>query len=248
MGKLELQNNKNRIAKRRQFPLVQKVDHLKFDINQIRSEFESIQSKSDWSDMTDESPLVKDLIKGRDHLTKCFANENGKYENYHQILLTEGQPLTKVEPTEVRSKASKYRMEINRLDPQLNEANYNKPREFMSQFPYLSKAVNSFSDPIMRARFAKIGPGFSIAPHIDYDIPYGTRFHMAITSNKDSFIRVRRSPKDEFESYNIPCDGHFYFVNVGFEHYAENAGTTERTHLVVSVNGHSDILNYSIKS
>ncbi len=247
MEKLQADQQKMTKVKRRQFPLIQRIEHLKFDIDHIKQEFQMLQNGNDWSDMTDESPLVKDLIKGRDHLTRCFASENGKYEKYHQILLTEGNPQKTKNSFGAGSKAERYRRETSRLDPLLDEANYNKPREFMSALPYLNSVINSFSDPIMRARFAKMGAGFAIAPHIDYDIPYGTRFHLAVHSNERSSLKIRRSPKDEFETFHIPCDGYFYFVNVGFEHYAENFGSTERTHLVVSVNGHQDILKYLIK-
>jgi hypothetical protein len=139
--------NSELIPNRRLFPLVQKIEHLKFNLDLIKKDFEQLQSQKDWSDMKEESPLVKNLIKGRDHLTKCFANENGKYDNYHQILLTEGAPPRVESLTEKKSKIARYRDEMLKKEPSLDESQYNKPREFMTGLPYLTKVISSFSFP-----------------------------------------------------------------------------------------------------
>jgi hypothetical protein len=245
-----IENDLNSIKsplKRRSFPLVQRLDQV-FDIEKIKSELKKIAAVNGWQDMSKGSKLVEKLIMGRDRLTYNFQDESGDYSKYHQILLTEYDGDVEPEVEGVASgKFSQYKADVKKVDPRLDESKYNKLRSFMDDAPELRSVLNSFKDKIMRARLARVQPGFQIKPHIDYDIPYGTRYHLVLDTNEKCHIGIRRSPNDRFEEFHLPCDGHLYFVNVGHEHYASNFGATERTHLVVSVDGHQDILPYRLK-
>lgn len=218
---------------------------MKFNLSKIRKELEVIEKINGWNDMTEESPLVKDLIKGRQRLIECFQDENGTYSKYKQILLTEFNSKRATLETNqpcATTKGISYRMDIKKADPRLNESNYNKPRWFLEMAPELTRLLQSFRAPVMRARFSNLKKGGRIKPHIDYDVSYGVRLHLAVTTNAECHLGVRKNPKDKFQEFHIPSDGFLYFVNVGYEHYARNTGETDRIHLVVGLDGTQDLM------
>jgi hypothetical protein len=240
---MNLEQN-NVLLKRRYYPLFAKLN-IKFDIEKVRQELSLLDSLNGWNDMTPHSELVKDLIKGRDRLTEKFKDDDGSYNSYHQILLTEYNssqlPEANAPQTTDAAKVSTYKQDSKRAVSTLDERNYNKPRTFIEQTPELKNILDHFGSRLMRARFARIAPNFSIKPHIDYDTTYGIRLHLAVESNDKSFIWLRHNKNEDFQKFYVPTDGHLYFVNAGFEHYASNNGTTERTHLVLSIHGQQDI-------
>ena len=221
---------------RRSFPFIQRLD-VQYDPERVLHELSVIEKLNQgWNDMKHGSALVSELTAGRERLTQAFQDEDGDYHSYEQIICTEfAGPAPNVEV--IDEKFSRYRADMQRAHTGLNEAAYNKMRFFMDKAPYTTELLNSLSDPISRARFAKVKPNFKIKPHIDYDTRYGMRYHMALTTNKDCAIGFRRNKNSDFEVHHIPVDGYLYFVNAGFEHYAENMGDTERVHLVIGTVG-----------
>lgn len=231
------------LARRRHFPLFGRT-LIRFDIEKVREEMVKISLINGWNDMTRDSELVRDLIHGRDRLIEKFQDEDGTYSSYHQILLTEfNQSAVQMDEPDLAgaSKFTTYKADSLRSSAKLDESKYNFPRPFLSEMPELSRILAFFGSRLMRARFAKISPGFKIKPHIDYDTTYGIRLHMAVQTNSLAKIFARRSQKDSFEQFHIPADGFLYFVNAGFEHYAGNEGDSDRVHLVLSVLGQQDV-------
>ena len=234
-------------SKRRHFPLFGKATGPSCDIDKIRAELSYLEEINGWKDMTLDSELVKNLIKGRECLTSKFQDNDGAYTNYHQILLTEFNSSDSAMPDRsVSDRLKNYKLDVKRTIPELDERNYNRPRAFLDKTPELKKVLNHFSDRLMRARFAKIKAGFSIKPHIDYDTTYGIRLHLAINTNDQCFLWARRSKSENFEKFFVPDDGCFYFVNAGFEHYASNEGLSDRSHLVLSIYGQQDIAHLKL--
>lgn len=226
---------------RKHFPFYEKLD-LQFDPEKIMAELKILEElNGGWNDMKTNAPLIKELTHGRDRLTQVFQNDDGEYHSYEQIICTEyneDQNATKtIDAT--GGTLSQYKQDMDKAKSGLNESAYNQLRPMMDNAPYIRDVLEQFQDPISRARFARIQPDFQIKPHIDYCTRYGMRYHIALTTNDDCKLGFRHSPKDDFEVLHIPVDGHVYFVNAGFEHYAENMGDTERTHFVVGVTGQS---------
>ena len=241
-------NSENALS-RRHFPFFQKLD-MQFDTDKILAEMKVIEELNDgWGDMKHGSPLVNELTAGRERLTQAFQDEDGDYHSYEQIILTDFDDARRgTREMQLAGGAyAQYRQDMSRAANGLDESAYNKPRDFMESAPYISEVLASFGDPITRARFARVKPGFTIKPHIDYDTRYGMRYHIALTTNDECHIGFRRNKKQEFDVRHIPVDGHVYFLNAGFEHYADNLGDTDRIHLVIGVNGQTLMDNYVIR-
>lgn len=231
---------------RRHFPFIQKLN-FRVDVDRIMAELEEIETTNQgWGDMKHGSPLVSELTAGRERLTQAFQDEDGDYHSYEQIICTDyDENYGKREVDEHDGKFSRYRADMTKAASGLNESAYSKLRPFMEQATYLQSVLNRFEDPISRARFAKVKPGFKIKPHIDYDTRYGMRYHIALKTNGQCHIGFRRNKKQDFEVHHIPVDGHVYFVNAGFEHYADNLGEDERIHLVIGVQGQKLMEQYA---
>ena len=238
----QIKLNKSSFLKRRHFPGFIKLP-LAFEMDQLHKEFSRLSENSCWSDMSHGSALVSDLLTHRRHLAECFQDTNGQYDSYKQIILTDktnnkNDALIAKESIDPHS-LKRYKEDVSLKNETGDEGNYNSLRPFMSEFPQLSRLIKGFGPSLMRARFAKISPGFSIKPHIDYDLTYGIRIHLAFKTNTKSFVAVKTHADRDFIKYHIPVDGHFYFLNTGFKHYAENFGDSDRVHLVLSIRDQS---------
>lgn len=233
--------------KRRHFPFLCQLKRV-FDVEAIKREINTLEKEYGWIDISYEADSYKKLSVSRENLFQAFEDEKGEFSKYHQIVLTEfdksrAKESGKSEISETVSlgKFSRYKSSMSRAIGELDEANYGKRRAFLRLAPTINQVLDSFKSPISRVRLAKIDPGFKIKPHIDNDTVYGVRYHLAIQTNPKSILGFRKSPKDDFEIYHIPANGHLYFINAGFEHFAENMGDEARIHLVIGVDGQADI-------
>ena len=88
-------------------------------------------------------------------------------------------------------------------------------------------------------------PNFKIAPHIDHDPSYITRYHMPLVTNEKCTMHILRSQYGVQieEQAHMPASGHIYFTNVGFKHWAENRSDQARLHLIIDVYGQKELLD-----
>lgn len=223
---------------RRSYPFLYRTEY-KFDLDILREEAKALEEVNGWNDMKHDSDLVKNLIKGRERLTKAFANDDGEYHDYEQMIVTNIEEEPDVEGGVGAGKFEQYKLDMKRAASGLDESKYGQFRDVMDVAPYTKKILNSLPDPLARVRYAKMKPHFAISPHIDYNTTYGMRYHIALHTNDKCEMGFRRNKSEEFETFHIPADGHLYFFNQGFEHYATNYGNEERVHMVIGLSGQS---------
>jgi hypothetical protein len=240
---------------RKDFPLFQKMP-MKVDLDAIRQELAVLETRNNWLDINPETKYYESLIRGREHLLEKFADSDGKFTTYNQIVLTEfdretyegiaEQTVEEIADKSVNQKYSRYKRDVLEIVAEQNEKNYGKFRSIIDGLDSTQALLKSFKNKVTRARFARLAAGADIRPHIDNNVNYGVRYHLALDTNDDCFLAVRRNPTQEYEYFHVPADGHLYYLNVGFEHYAVNNGTTDRVHLVIGVNGLDDLKPFKI--
>ena len=235
---------------RHSYPYLVKTDY-RFDLDILREEMAAIEKQNGWEDMTNESKLVSGLIQGRKRLTQAFANDSGEYDDYKQMIVTdidrEHVDENSVAIVNDDEKFATYKTDMKRSSAIQDETLYGNLRDVMSVAPYTSNMLKSFPDPLARVRYAKIKPNFAIKPHIDYNTTYGMRYHIALYTNDKCKVGFRRNKTQEFEEFHIPADGHLYYFNQGFEHFANNYGDEERVHIVIGLGGQQLMEPYKIK-
>ena len=247
--------------KRKNFPLYG-VLNINVNVEKLLFEMISIENilKGKWSDLKS-SGIYGKLCAQHEDLHARFKNEKGVYSGYEQLSLTEYNDKYGMSDPEKTSKIEKDKIKKYRIDssrskndsqsyfPENDERCYDKVRSFVLELaPYTFKVLQSFSGHVTRVRYAKLAPHFSIKPHIDYDTCYSVRYHIALKTNKHSYLACRKNKYSNFKKKHIPADGKVYFMNTGYEHFAANESETERIHLVIGVDGQQDIKHLVIKS
>ena len=240
--------------KRNSFPLFG-VLNMTVDVDKLTSEMHSIENtlNKNWSDLKSFGIYGK-LCAQHEELHTRFKNEKGVYSGYEQLSLTKYNTEYGISNPEKVSNIEKNKIKKYRIDnarskndsqdycPENDERCYDKIRSFVFKLaPYTIKILQSFSGHVTRVRYAKLAPYFSIKPHIDYDTSYSVRYHIALKTNKKSYLAVRKNKYSNFEKKHIPPNGKVYFMNTGYEHFAANESETERIHLVIGVNGQQDV-------
>lgn len=240
--------------KRRFFPLYG-VLNMKVDVKKLIFEMNLIENalRGKWSDLKS-SGIYGRLCFQHEDLHARFKNEKGSYSGYEQLSLTEYneqygsselENVFKVEKDKIkkyRSDNARSKNDSKKWVPENDERCYNKIRPLVPKLaPYTLSILQSFSGRTTRVRYAKLAPYFSIKPHIDYDTSYSVRYHIALKTNNESYLAVRKNKQSNFEKKHIPADGKVYFMNTGYEHFAANDSATERIHLVIGVDGQQDI-------
>lgn len=238
---------------RKDFPLFQKMP-ISVDLDLLKQELSVLETRNNWLDINPETKYYESLIKNREHLLAKFADDQGTFTTYSQIVLTEfdketyvgisEQTVEEIADKSYNQKYSRYKKDVLEIVAEQNEKNYGKFRSIIHDLDYVQTLLKSFKNKVTRARFAKLAPGSDIKPHIDNNVGYGVRYHLALETNPDCYIAIRKNPKQDFEYFHIPADGHLYYINVGFEHFAVNNGPTDRVHLVIGVNGLDDLLPF----
>jgi Aspartyl/Asparaginyl beta-hydroxylase len=242
---------------RKDFPLFQKMP-IKVDLELLKKDLLVLETRNNWLDINPETKYYESLIKNREHLLEKFADKDGKFTTYNQIVLTEfdidtyvgisEQTVEEIVDKSYNQKYSRYKKDVLEIVAEQNEKNYGKFRSLISDLEYTKQLLSGFKNKVTRARFARLKPGGDIKPHIDNNVGYGVRYHIALETNDDCYIAIRRNPKQDFEYFHIPADGYLYYINVGFEHFAINNGKTDRIHLVIGVNGLDDLLPFKKQS
>jgi hypothetical protein len=238
---------------RKDFPMFQKMP-MTVDLNRLKRELKVLETRNDWLDINPETKYYESLLKNREHLLAKFADDDGSFKSYNQIVLTEfdkatytgisEQTVEEIADKSYNQKYSRYKRDVLEIVAEQNEKNYGKFRSLIDDLEYTRYVLSSFKNKVTRARFAKLKSGSDIKPHIDNNVGYGVRYHLALETNPDCYLAIRKNPKQEFEYFHVPADGHLYYLNVGFEHFAVNNGNTDRIHLVIGVNGLDDLLPF----
>jgi hypothetical protein len=249
---------------RKDFPFFQKMP-IKVDIVKIKEELKLLEERNNWLDINPETKYYTSLLKRREHLLAAFADNISEdlkldgmtFTKYNQIVLTEfdensyvgikDQDVEYIVNAYENKKFSRYKKDVLEIMADQNEKNYGKIRKIVDDLENIKHLLSSFKNKVTRARFARLRSGSDIKPHIDHNVSYGVRYHLALETNENCYLAIRKNPNSEFEYFHVPVDGHLYYFNVGFEHFAINNGQTDRIHLVIGVNGIDDLIPFSIR-
>lgn len=232
------------IRKKYQLPTVWKFEDKKFDIKKLQEEVLTLEGKY--------------LTVMEANKALCSNNHElvmSVYEHFLQVNLTEFDPTQAaptVEQCEVMgetagtgahmSKTEKYKLKAHRgatLDPALDEHNYNIPTEHYPATSYFREVIESFKAKAIRARIARIEPGKTLTPHIDYDPTYAVRVVIPIFANEGVINQFWR--KNKQESYHLKADGSAYFLNIGLKHTVVNTSNKPRISLMFSLKTQDDL-------
>ncbi len=99
----------------------------------------------------------------------------------------------------------------------------------LDQCPYIKEVLSYFECEKTMVRLMKLNAGAVIKPHKDQDMNFEegeVRFHIPVYTNElvSFFIEDERIPMQE---------GECWYLNLSLEHRVNNAGQTDRVHLVI---------------
>jgi len=99
---------------------------------------------------------------------------------------------------------------------------------------YLGEVLDRFSCPTTKVRLLNLKPRGILPSHVDCPHSEQIKVHAYITSNDNVWIDING------ERLQIPCDGSFYWIDVGRWHSAWNDGNTDRIVLCVNLKVYID--------
>jgi hypothetical protein len=237
-------NSNMLIRKKYQLPTIWKFQDKIFDIKKLQEEVLTLEGE-----YLSVMEANKALCSNNHELVMSV------YEHFLQVNLTEFDP-TQAAPTveqceimgetvgtgDLMRKVDKYKLKAGRgarLDPALDEHNYNTPTQYYPSTSYFREVINSFKASAIRARIARIEPGRTLTPHIDYDPTYAVRVIVPIFAEAGVVNYFWR--RNSQESYYLEPDGSAYFINIGFNHTVVNTSDKPRISLMFSLKTQDDL-------
>lgn len=224
---------------RHELPVVARLDEFSFDINRLREELAVFAKDkiwdglgSDYAHMCETHTKLPKMFFKEEELEKVdhVCDLNWETSSYQQLSLTEfDESYDLSQRTELSGTAWDSR--IAKKDPKADERWYRKIKDDVPE--YLKEILTSFPGA-HRTRFANLAPYSEVKPHIDYDTLYGVRLHIALETNEHCYNGGWDKDGNEIK-FHIPADGSVWLVNPGVKHYAVNGGSTNRNHLIISL-------------
>ena len=227
---------------RHELPVIARLDY-RFDIDRLRKELDQFaQDKvwdglgSDYAHMCETHTKLPKMFFKEEELEEvdCVCDLDWETSSYQQLSLTEfDESYDLSQRTELSGSAWDTR--VAKRDPKADERWYRKVKDDVPS--YLREVLNTFTGS-HRTRFANLAPNSEVKPHIDYDTLYGVRLHIALETNDQCYNGGWDKDGNEVR-HHIPADGSVWLVNPGVKHYAVNAGSTTRNHLIISLDSQS---------
>lgn len=215
---------------RHELPPIRKLG-IKFDIDRLRADLDALASNRRWDGLGAE---YRNLCEIFHQLPPFFMEDCSQPvddSNYQQLALTEFDQSYSLDQRPEKSGSFWDHAHPHR-NPAADERFYRKPVGDLP--PYLQACLDFFRPSLHRARFAKLKANSQVKPHIDYDTRYSCRLHIPIQTNPSCMMGVEGKNGEKVEEH-FEADGSVYFVNQGLKHWATNPSTTERVHLILSV-------------
>ena len=116
--------------------------------------------------------------------------------------------------------------------PELIEDDFTEPTEILN--PYFKKVFSVFKSHITKASILELRSGGWLGSHVDFPYYQGIRLHSTISGGESAWYEVAG------EKFQIPADGHWYFIDTGKYHSVYNYGPTHRTTLNINLNVYFD--------
>lgn len=223
---------------RYELPVIARLN-IRFDIEKLKEELKQFSSNKIWDGLgSDYAHMCETHTK----LPKMFFKEeelenvnhvcelNWQESSYQQLSLTEYDDTYDLSSRQEKS-GSAWDSRIAKKDTRADERWYRKVKDDVP--PYLKEVLSYFPN-FHRSRFALLAANSEVKPHIDYDTLYGIRLHIALETNEHCVNGGFDKDGNKIE-HHIPADGSVWFINPGVKHYAINGGSTNRNHLIISI-------------
>ncbi len=111
--------------------------------------------------------------------------------------------------------------------PSLYEDDFTKPTEILDN--YFTKVFGVFSSPISKASLLELRAGGWLGSHVDFPYYQTIRLHASIRGCSNAWYEING------ERFQIPEDGHWYFIDTGKYHSVWNEGPAHRLTLNVNL-------------
>jgi len=99
--------------------------------------------------------------------------------------------------------------------------------EWTGKLSIITKITNFYPEAVS-CHIAIMHPNTELKLHVDTVSKYYYRFHIPITSNKESFFYFKQN--NILEKHSV-INGNCYYFNTSVNHYADNYGSTDRIHI-----------------
>ena len=113
-----------------------------------------------------------------------------------------------------------YKKNIKGIDPELYEKDFTKKTKFYKG--YIADILNRFKSPLYKVRITELQKGGFLLPHVDCPYYRSIRVHSILQTNEKVSWTVGG------EKFQIPSDGHWYWIDAGKFHSIRNEGQTSR--------------------
>lgn len=117
-------------------------------------------------------------------------------------------------------------LHLNDKLPELYENDFVAPTEIYND--YFKKVFSVFKSPISKASILELKNKGYLGSHVDFPYYKGIRLHATIKGGRGAWYEING------ERFQIPADGHWYFIDTGKFHSIWNEGPEDR--LTINVN------------
>ncbi len=117
-------------------------------------------------------------------------------------------------------------LHLNSKLPDLYENDFTKPTEIYNE--YFKKVFSVFKSPITKASLLELKSKGYLGSHVDFPYYKTIRLHATIRGGENAWYEIAG------ERFQIPADGHWYFIDTGKFHSIWNEGPDDR--LTINVN------------
>lgn len=111
--------------------------------------------------------------------------------------------------------------------PELIEDDFTETTEILN--PYFESVFSVFKSHITKASILELRAGGWLGSHVDFPYYKGIRLHATILGGENAWYEI------DGEKFQIPADGHWYFIDTGKYHSIYNYGPNHRTTLNVNL-------------
>ena len=123
-------------------------------------------------------------------------------------------------------------LHLNANLPDLVENDFTETTCIMNE--YFNNIFSSFKSKITKASLLELRPMGWLGSHVDFPYYKTVRLHTSIFGNEGAWYEV------EGEKFQLPQDGHWYFIDTGKYHSVWNHGPNSRITLNVNLEIQSD--------
>lgn len=121
---------------------------------------------------------------------------------------------------------------MNKTLPDLIENDFVEPTEIYTD--YFKKIFSKFKSNITKASLLELKNKGYLSSHVDFPYYKGIRLHATLLGGENAWYEIAGT------RFQIPADGHWYFIDTGKFHSIWNHGPVDRLTINVNLSGLTD--------